>query len=242
MKTVLITGSSRGIGKAAAIYFAKRNYHVFINCNTSIDELNLVENEIAKIKGSKCTMVIGDVGNPMDVKKMFEVIRSECDGLDLLINNAGISYWGLLSDMKDADWNNIISTNLSSCFYCSREALNSMLHKKQGKILNISSMWGYVGSSCEVAYSASKSGIDGFTKALAKELAPSNIQVNALSLGVIDTKMNSMLNESELDTLQEDIPAGRFGDAHEVAEMIGHIVDSPTYLTGQIIRMDGGYL
>ena len=140
----------------------------------------------------------------------FQVIEKECGGVDILINNAGIAWFGLLTDMTDNDWDKILATNLSSVFYCSRAAIPYMVSKKCGKILNISSMWGTIGASCEVAYSATKSGIHGLTRALAKELAPSNIQVNAIACGVIDTEMNGRLNEEERQDLMDEIPSGRF--------------------------------
>ena len=162
--------------------------------------------------------------------------------LNILINNAGIAWFGLLTDMTDNDWDKILATNLSSVFYCSRAAIPYMVSKKCGKILNISSMWGTVGASCEVAYSATKSGIHGLTRALAKELAPSNIQVNAIACGVIDTEMNGRLNEEERQDLMDEIPSGRFADPKEVAELALKLTDTPAYMTGQIIGIDGGFI
>ena len=240
-KTVLVTGASRGIGKACAIKFASNGYHVFINCRSSIDALEKVKEEIEGIGGS-CTIVTGNVGNPDDVRNIFKTIKEVAGGIDVLINNAGISYIGLLTDMTDDDWDNLISTNLSSVFYCSREALSYMVSKKSGKIINISSMWGTCGASCEVAYSASKSGMNGFTRALSKELAPSNIQVNAIACGVIDTKMNACFSEEERRDLMYDIPAGRFADPMEVADLAFELSIGHEYLTGQVIGLDGGYI
>ena len=241
-KTVLVTGSSRGIGRAIAIAFAKNGYHVFLNCNHSIIDLERVRAEIEAIPGASCDLAIGDVGNPDAVAEMFKKIHKYCNGLDVLVNNAGISYIGLMSEMSTKDWNRIIQTNLSSVFYCSHEAVPKMVSKKGGKIINISSMWGTSGASCEVAYSASKAGIHGFTKALAKELAPSNIQVNALACGAIETTMNEHLSEEERLSLEIEIPAGRFGTPEEVADMVLQIAESPAYLTGQIIGIDGGMI
>ena len=176
------------------------------------------------------------------VRKIFQIIEKECGGVDILINNAGIAWFGLLTDMTDNDWDKILATNLSSVFYCSRAAIPYMVSKKCGKILNISSMWGTVGASCEVAYSATKSGIHGLTRALAKELAPSNIQVNAIACGVIDTEMNGRLNEEERQDLMDEIPSGRFADPEEVAELALKLTDTPAYMTGQIIGIDGGFI
>lgn len=192
--------------------------------------------------GGSCTAVPGDVSNPDEVRKIFQIIEKECGGVDILINNAGIAWFGLLTDMTDNDWDKILATNLSSVFYCSRAAIPYMVSKKCGKILNISSMWGTVGASCEVAYSATKSGLNGLTRALAKELAPSNIQVNAIACGVIDTVMNDLLDAEEKAALAEEIPAGRFGTPEEVALLAWQLANAPAYLTGQILGMDGGYI
>lgn len=241
-KTVLITGASRGIGRACALRFAEGGYHVYLNCRTSVSDLARVEEQISRLPSGSCQCLVGDVGDSRDVARMFEVIRQSSGGLDVLINNAGIAHMGLLSDMTDAQWDHIISTDLSSVFYCCRAAIPHMVSVKQGRILNISSMWGTCGASCEAAYSAAKSGVHGLTRALAKELAPSNIQVNALACGVIDTAMNDLLTESEKDALSEEIPAGRFGSPEEVAQMAWQLAHAPAYLTGQIIGIDGGYL
>ena len=241
-KTVLVTGASRGIGRAIALTFAKEGYHVFLNCNHSIIQLESVRKEIESIPNATCDMVIGDVGNPENVDKMFKIIYKKCDCLDVLVNNAGMSHIGLLGSMTDKEWNRIVQTNLSSVFYCSRAVIPQMIAKKAGKIINISSMWGTAGASCEVAYSATKAGVHGLTKALAKELAPSNIQVNAIACGVIDTSMNQQLTEEEIIVLKNDIPASRFGEPEEVADMVVQLANSPSYLTGQIIGFDGGYI
>ena len=241
-KTVLVTGASRGIGRAIALAFAKEGYHVFLNCNHSVIQLEKVRAEIEELPNTSCDMVIGDVGNPEHVEKMFKSIYKKCDCLDVLVNNAGIAHIGLLSEMTDKEWNRIIQTNLSSVFYCSRAVIPEMVSKKEGKIINISSMWGTAGASCEAAYSATKAGVHGLTKALAKELAPSNIQVNAVACGVIDTDMNQQLSEEDKIILKNEIPASRFGTPEEVADMVIQLVNSPTYLTGQIIGFDGAYL
>lgn len=242
MKSVLITGSSRGVGKETAFKFAREGYHVFINCHSSLTQLDEVALTLEKIHPSCCTKLVADISSAAEVSAMFKEINRISGGLDVLINNAGVSYWGLLEDMSICDWDKVIQTNLSSCFYCTKEALPSMIHNKAGCIINISSIWGHSGASCEVAYSASKAGIHGYTKALAKELAPSNVQVNAVSLGVMDTQMNAAYSDEELEVLREEIPAGRFGTPKEAAQMIWQLANSPSYLTGQIIRMDGGFL
>ncbi len=241
-KCILLTGASRGIGRSIALHFAKNNYHVFLNCRKSIDELEDVRMQIDSMKTGSCEIVMGDAGNPKDVRRIFDKIRGTYGRLDVLVNNAGISHIGLLSDMSDEEWDNVIRTNLSSVFYCCRAAIPAMVSEKRGRIINVSSMWGVSGASCEAAYSASKSGVNGLTRALAKELAPSNIQVNALAPGVIDTVMNGQLNEEERQNLAYEIPMGRFGSPDEVAKVIWDLANAPEYLTGQIIGIDGGYL
>ena len=240
-KHVLITGASRGIGAACAFPFAAHGYHVFLNCNKSIDALQKVADSITQ-QGGTCTLVPGDVGNPDIVRAIFEKISTIAPGLDVLINNAGISYVGLLTDMSDEEWTRILNTNLSSSFYCSRAAIPYMVRQKNGKIINISSMWGRVGASCEAAYSATKAGMNGLTMALAKELAPSNIQVNAIACGVIDTEMNAVFSDEERQELAEEIPSGRFGTATEVGQLAFDLSENHNYLTGQIIGLDGGFI
>lgn len=240
-KSVLITGASRGIGAACAAAFAKAGYRVFLNSRKSIEELNALAGELRE-QGADCEALPGDVGSPAEVRRIFDKIRQICGGVDVLVNNAGISYIGLLTDMTDEDWDRILHTNLSSVFYCSRAAVPYMVSQKSGKIINISSMWGRVGASCEVAYSATKAGMNGFTMALAKELAPSNIQVNAVACGVIDTDMNAQLDREERNTLMEEVPAGRFGTTEEVAELVLELAEGHPYLTGQVIGLDGGFI
>lgn len=241
-KTVLVTGASRGIGKACALRFAAGGYHVFLNCRKSREELHQVKQQIEELPHASCEIVTGDVGNPDDVQRIFDTITLSCKGLDVLVNNAGIAHMGLLTDMTNEEWRRMIDTNLSSVFYCCRSAIPHMVSVKQGRIINISSMWGTVGASCEAAYSAAKSGIHGLTRALAKELAPSNIQVNAIACGVIDTAMNDLLDADEKTALADEIPAGRFGTPEEVAQLVWDMAHAPTYMTGQIIGFDGGYI
>ena len=207
-----------------------------------MEQLSEVAGAIRNIPGASCTPVPGDVGDPDSVRAIFQKIYTECEHLDILINNAGIAHIGLLHDMTDKEWMRILNANLSSVFYCCREAIPGMLKVHSGRILNVSSMWGTSGASCEAAYSATKSGVNGLTKALAKELAPSNIQVNAIAFGVIDTEMNGQLDEQERAALADEIPAGRFATPDEAAQMIWDSVHTPRYMTGQIIGFDGGYL
>lgn len=240
-KSVLITGASRGIGRACALHFAEAGYFVFINCRDSLSELNRLKEQLLQ-NGYACAAVPGDAGDPDDVRKMFRTIHEICSGPDVLVNNAGISHIGLLMDMTDEEWDRILKSNLSSAFYCSRAVIPDMIYKRQGKIINISSMWGRVGASCEAAYSATKAGINGLTMALAKELATCNIQVNAIACGVIDTVMNAELSEEERAALTDNIPVRRFGEPEEVAALVYDLAENHPYLTGQVIGLDGGYI
>ncbi len=236
-KTALITGASRGIGRAVAEAFAQSGYRLFLTCHNSMDELEALARSLRAEHHISCTPVRADMGNYEDVKNLFTRI----DTLDVLVNNAGIAHMGLLSDMTEEQWHRVISVNLDACFYTCKHAIPLMLQKHRGKILNVSSVWGNVGASMEVAYSASKGGVNSFTKALAKELAPSNIQVNAVACGVMDTSMNNLLSPEELEVLREEIPADRLGDPAEAAKLILQLADAPEYMTGQIITIDGGW-
>lgn len=240
-KTVLVTGASRGIGKAIAIKFAHEGYNVVITC-LSNKELLLETQSTIESLGVSCLHFVGDMGNHHVVKELFELIKDRFASLDVLVNNAGIASIGLFTDLTPENWSRIIQTNLTSVYNTCSLAVPDMIHNKKGKIINISSVWGNVGASCEVAYSASKGGVNSFTKALAKELAPSNIQVNAISCGVINTDMNHMLDQSELECLVNEIPANRLGHAEEVAHLAYQLTENNEYLTGQIITLDGGWI
>ena len=241
-KTIFITGASRGIGKSIALLFASRGYHTFLNCSSSVDELKKLRAYITEKYHTPCTLVPGNVGNPDHVRAIYNKIYQECTHLDVLVNNAGISYIGLLSDLSVEDWQRLMDVNLNAAFYTSRLAIPMMLHKHSGRIINISSVWGSVGASMEVAYSTSKGGLNAFTKALSKELAPSGIQVNAVACGVIDTDMNKCFSEDEREALIGEIPADRMGQPEEIAQTVLQLINAPSYLTGQIITVDGGWI
>lgn len=240
-KTVLVTGASRGIGKAVAIKFAKKGYNVVISCVHRAEQLEQTRREIESYQ-APCLAYLGDMGDLKSCETLFSQIRSRFGGVDVLVNNAGISYIGLLQDMSSEDWERMLHVNLTSVFNCCKLAIPYMVRQQQGKIINVSSVWGVVGASCETAYSATKGGINALTKALAKELAPSNIQVNAVACGAIDTEMNQWMEEDELIALVEDIPAGRLGSAEEVADLVYHLGYKNAYLTGQVIGLDGGWI
>lgn len=236
-RTALITGASRGIGMDAAKAFAAEGYDLFLTCRSSIDALQKLADQLRADHSVSCTAVQADMGCREDVDRLFERIRS----LDVLVNNAGISHIGLLTDMTEEQWHRVLAVNLDSCFYTCRAAIPLMLKNHRGRILNISSVWGCRGASMEVAYSASKGGVNAFTKALAKELAPSNIQVNAIAFGAIDTAMNHCLSKEDLEDLRAEIPADRLGSTREAAQLILQLANAPDYMTGQIIAMDGGW-
>lgn len=237
-KTALITGASRGIGRAIACAFASAGYDLFLTCLRSEEAIKQLCRDLSERCGVRAVPFCGDMGDFAAVQSLFSGIRR----LDVLVNNAGISHIGLLSDMSPEEWRRVMATNLDSCFYTCKLAVPLMVHEKRGKILNISSVWGSAGASMEAAYSASKGAVNSLTKALAKELAPSNIQVNAIACGVIDTDMNRCFSEEEMRALIEEIPADRLGGAEEVAALALQLAGSPSYLTGQIIALDGGFL
>lgn len=237
-KKALITGASRGIGEAIAKELARQGFDLTLTCLNSLDRLKELAGGLEKKYGISCHIFQGDMGDPEAVDRLFDGLNR----LDVLINNAGISHIGLLSDMSVSQWRRVMSTNLDSCFYTCRRAIPLMVHAKQGRIINISSVWGQAGASMEAAYSASKGGVNSLTKALAKELAPSNIQVNAIACGVIDTDMNRCFAPEEMASLIEEIPADRIGRPEEVAALAGQLITAPAYMTGQIITIDGGWI
>ncbi|MDO4788438.1 MAG: SDR family NAD(P)-dependent oxidoreductase [Johnsonella sp.] len=239
-KTALITGASRGIGRAIALKFAREGYHLIINCAHNLKLLESLKAEVSSY-GVQCMSFRADVGEMEQCETMFAEAMKVFSGLDVLINNAGISYIGLLQDMGVKDWDALMHTNLYSVFHCSKLAIPLMLKKGRGKIINISSVWGKNGASCEVAYSASKGAVNAFTRALGKELAPSNIQVNAVACGAIETDMNAFLDPDEFCSLSNEIPAGRLGKSAEVAELVFQLASSTSYLNAQIINLDGAW-
>ncbi len=236
-KTALITGASRGIGRFCAHAFAAAGYDLILTCLHEKEKLHILQRELEDAYPVRCRGFLCDAGNYEDVKQLF----SQIDSLDVLVNNAGISYIGLIQDMSPADWNAVMAANLNACFYTVKHAVPLMLTKGHGRIINVSSVWGNVGASMETAYSASKGAVNAFTKALAKELAPSHIQVNAAAFGIIDTDMNRCFTEKEIDRITEEIPAGRMGTCEEAANLILQLAEAPAYLTGQVITMDGGW-
>ncbi len=237
-EVALVTGASRGIGAAIAEKLAMEGYDLVMTCSDTMKDLDALCRRLEKSYGVRCRGRKVDMGDWEQVRKLFEEIGE----LDILVNNAGISYIGLLQDMTVEEWDHVMRVNLYSAFYTCKCAVPMMLQRGKGRILNISSVWGNVGASMEVAYSASKGGLNAYTAALAKELAPSHIAVNAIACGVIDTSMNDAFSQEEMETLRKEIPADRIGTPQEVAQMVWQILESPEYLTGQVIGLDGGWM
>ena len=233
----VVTGASRGIGAAIAEALAEEGYDLVLTCSETISELKKLGKKLEKEYDVQCRAEQCDVGDWQQVSDLFGTIGR----LEVLINNAGISHIGLLSDMTPQEWENLIRTNLTGSFHTCKCAIPLFLQQHSGRILNISSVWGTVGASMEVAYSASKGGLNSFTRALAKELAPSGIAVNAIACGVIDTQMNAGFSAEEMEALRREIPADRIGKPEEVAQLALKLLQSPVYMTGQIVTMDGGW-
>ncbi len=241
-KTAYISGASRGIGAAIAEKLAKKGYSLALTCEKQTDRLQSLAEKLHNEYGTEVLTFTGDISDYSFLQTVGNAVTERFSHIDAVVNNAGIAHIGLLTDMTVEEWHRILTVNLTSCFYSAKVFVPMMVHEKSGSIINISSMWGQTGASCEVAYSAAKGGMDAFTKALAKELAPSGISVNAISCGVIDTDMNAMLSAEELAALREEIPAGRLGTPSDVADAVAAILDAGNYLTGQIIGVNGGLL
>lgn len=240
-KTALITGASHGIGREIAKTFAENGFRVIINYNNSEKEALSLENEL-KALGCDCIALKADVSNENSVNTMFSEAFKFSTNIDVLVNNAGIALTKLFCDTSLSDWNNVIGTNITGTFNCCKAVAPSMIKNHCGKIINISSVWGVHGASCEVAYSASKAAIIGFTKALAKELGPCNINVNCIAPGVIDTKMNLELSIDDFSKLKNATPMSRIGTPKDIAEATLFLAsDKANFITGQIISIDGGF-
>ena len=241
-KTVIVTGSSKGIGAATAILFAQKGYNVVINYNDSYQSASLLCQSLSS-NGYSVMMQKANVANKLEVDLMVKETLYKFGSLDILVNNAGIAFNGLITETDEIDFDNIIDVNLKGVFNCCKAVIPSMVSRQTGKIINISSMWGQVGASCEVAYSAAKAGVIGLTKALAKELAPSGITVNAIAPGLIETNMNSNLSIEELSDFVSTIPLGRMGSADEIASAIEFLAsDKADYITGQVLGINGGFV
>lgn len=241
-KTAVITGSSKGIGCSIALKMAKRGANIVMNYKSDDICAASALNKVKKITNN-VEIIKGDVSDYNFAGHLINSAVKRFGQFDILVNNAGISKFGLFTDMSMGDWECVINNNLKSVFNCTHHAVKQMLKHKSGSIINISSIWGSIGSSCEVLYSTSKGGINAFTKALAKELAPSGIRVNAIAPGIINTQMNSRLSTEELEMLKDQIPAGRLGAPEEVADLAVFLAsNSSSYITAQVICVDGGWI
>lgn len=239
MKTVIVTGSSRGIGAAIVKELAKNNYNVILNYNNSEEAAKRIQKELQE-ENIKIEIFKADVSKREEVKKLVNFALDKFKNIDVLINNAGIDQIKPFMDITDEDWNKMLEVNLNAVFYCSQEVLENMIHNKKGCIINISSIWGITGASCEVHYSASKAAIDGMTKALAKEMGPSNIRVNSIAPGLVYTDMNKDITTEELEELKKEIPLGRIAKPEEIVNSIKWLIEDE-YVTGQVISINGGW-
>lgn len=242
MKSIIITGASRGIGYELALA-ATREYDYIAICGfKSQERLSALKDKISSISKCVCQAFVGDIGDYEFVHDMVETVRHTAGKIDALVNVAGISHVGLFSSVSPETWNEIMSTNLTSVYNTCHEVVPHMVHEKEGRIVNISSVWGITGASCEVAYSATKGAINSFSKALAKELAPSNVAVNAIAFGAIDTEMNNHLSPEEKQLLCEEIPYGKMATSKEAATFIMNILKMSPYFTGEVVKFDGAWI
>ena len=238
-KTVIVTGGSRGIGEAIVKELAKEEYNIILNYNKSEEKAKKIQEEFTR-KGHNVEIFKADVSKREEAKKLINFAISKFQNVDILINNAGISQVKLFTDITDEEWNTMINTNLNSAFYMCQEILPNMIHNKRGCIINISSIWGVTGGACEVHYSVAKAGMDGLTKALAKEVGPSNIRVNSIAPGIIKTDMNKNISQNDENGIIEEIPVGRIGNTYEIAKTVKWLIEDE-YVTGQIIQVNGGW-
>ncbi len=236
-KTVFITGGSRGIGECAVREFARLGYNVAFTYLKSECKAKEIE------KNTGTCAIFADASKSDDVNNAIKIATEKYGNIDILINNAGIDEFALFTDITDEMWHRMIDTNLSSAFYASRAVLPQMISRKEGIIINISSMWGQVGASCEVHYSVSKAGMIGLTKALAKEVGPSGVRVNCVCPGVIDTDMNKHLTKEDLEQLKCDTPLGEIGKCEDIVNTLIFLSeDKSSFITGQIFGVNGGYI
>lgn len=238
-KVIVVTGGSRGIGAEIVKCLARKGYIVVLNYNKSESCAKNVENELKK-EGYIVDIYRADVSKKEEAIDLIQHTLNKYNKIDVLINNAGISQTKLFTEITDEDWKNVMDNNLNSAFYCSREAVKNMIHNKSGLIINISSIWGITGASCEVHYSTAKAGLIGFTKALAKELGPSNIRVNAIAPGMIDTDMNKGYSKEEINNIVEEIPLERIGNPNSIAKCVNWLIEDD-YTTGEVISITGGW-
>ena len=234
-KVAIVTGGSKGIGASIVKKLAQNGYIVVLNYNKSEKEAKEIENKFDNVYAFKA-----DISNYDEVKALVDFTINKLKKIDLLVNNAGIDLIKTINDTKIEEFDKILKTNLYSAFYTSKEVSKYMINNKSGKIINISSIWGIIGASCEMAYSVSKAGLDAMTKSLAKELGPSNIQVNSIAPGIIDTDMNKFLTEEEKEQIISEIPLEHIGNVEDVADCVLFLANA-NYITGQVIQVNGGW-
>ncbi|MCI8496779.1 MAG: SDR family oxidoreductase [Clostridiales bacterium] len=241
-KTALVTGASRGIGRAAAELLARNGWRVVVNYNRSKASAYSLVTELT-MDGFDAIAVRADVSDRAQVEAMVQEANSRFGGVDLLVNNAGIARQRLFTEISPEEWNHLFDVNVTGMFHCCQCVLPQMIRRHSGKIINISSVWGMTGASCEVAYSASKAAVIGLTRALAKEVGPSSIQVNCIAPGVIDTEMNETLDANTLDALKEETPLGVLGTPQDIAHAVLFLAsDQSDFITGQVLSPNGGFL
>ena len=238
-KTIIVTGASKGIGREIAKELATKGNTVIANYNKSEKEINELKQELEK-SNIKLDVFKADVSKREEAANLVNYTTKKYGKIDVLINNAGISQIKEFTQITDEDWNNMLNVNLNSAFYMSQEVCKNMIHNKNGCIINISSIWGLTGASCEVHYSVSKAGVDALTKSLAKELGPSNIRVNSIAPGIIDTEMNKHLNKEEIEYIKEEIPLEKIGRTIDIEICIEWLINDE-YTTGQVISINGGW-
>ena len=236
----IVTGGAKGIGRAIVVELAKKGIQVVLNYRHSEKQAIKTKQELLE-QGYEIEIYQADVAKKEEVQRLVAYSKEKWGEVDILVNNAGIDKWQLFTDTTDEDWNEMLANNLTSAFYMTKAVVPDMIRKKKGCIINISSIWGITGASCEVAYSVSKAGMDGLTKALAKELAPSNIRVNSIAPGAIDTDMNQNLNKEERKEVENEIPLGRFGTPEDIAKCVMWLVED-NYTTGQVVSPNGGWV
>ena len=239
-KTIIVTGGSKGIGEGIVNLLAKENYNIVLNYNKSEEAAKRIQKEFTEL-GKNVEIFQADVSKREEVKKLVEFTIQKFEKIDVLVNNAGITQNKLFTEVTEEDWRYIIDNNLTSVFYMSQEVVPYMVQRESGCIINISSIWGIVGSSCESIYSVSKAGVDGLTKALAKELGPSHIRVNSIAPGFIDTQMNQNISEEVVNEIKRETPLEKIGKPEDIAKCVKWLIEDE-FTTGQVISINGGWV
>lgn len=242
MKIALVTGASRGIGRATAELFAEQGTSVILNYNQSEAQAKALEASINSKPGGRAIAIRADVADKAQVQAMFRQAEETFGVPDVLVNNAGVAAYGLMTDMDANEWDALFAVNLRGIFLCAKYALHGMVPRKQGSIVNVSSMWGITGACCEVCYSASKAGVIGFTKALAKEVGPSGVRVNCVAPGLVQTDMAAALDDEAIESIRQETPLMKTGSPQDIAQAICYLASGGAgFVTGQVLQVDGGF-